>query len=104
MYFFLFTVVNRMLNNKIFFVIGILLSLYLISYIKIKRELRTVKNKTTLYMLESKRDRVLFLGTTGILIVVFSVLSGITSKSLSHSTNLIESDCSVCKEGISSSL
>ena len=93
-----------MLNNKVFFLIGLAMSLYLISYFKGKKELRNVKNSTTKYILESKRDRVLFLGTTGVLIVVFSVLSGITNKSLSHSTNLIESDCSVCKEGISSSV
>ena len=93
-----------MLNNKVFFLIGLAMSLYLISYFKVKKELRNVKNSTTKYILESKRDRVLFLGTTGVLIVVFSVLSGITNKSLSHSTNLIESDCSVCKEGISSSV
>lgn len=93
-----------MLNNRIFFLIGIVLSLYLISYFKIKKELLKVKNSTTKYILESKRDRVLFLGTTGLLIIIFSVLSELTNKSLFHSMNLIENDCSVCKEGISSSL
>jgi hypothetical protein len=89
-----------MLNNKVFFIIGLLLSLYFIQYFKLKRELRTVKNATTRYLLESKRDRVLFLAVSGVLIILFSVLSGLSSKTVSQITNLIESDCNVCKEGI----
>ncbi len=93
-----------MLNNKLFLVFGILLSLYFIPYLKLKRELKDVKNATTKYLLESKRDRVLFLATAGVLITCFSAFSIITSNKLTSTSNLIESDCSVCKEGISSTL